>query len=183
MNSSKYLTGEKAFAILMVMLSAFLLYSIPQETQWFSTLSISKQPRFWPAMCIAGLSLFAFAYGLSVWFKAGSIDQREGDPTDTANNTEIDEMKRWLRPVEFVGYFLIYVMAVPWLGYLFATLAYFLLMTWRMGYRKRSMFWISAATGLLIVLVFKTLLQVRITSGAWYDLLPDSWASFMIINF
>ena len=45
------------------------------------------------------------------------------------------------------------------------------------------MLWISAATAVLIVLLFKTLLQVKISSGAWYDLLPDSWATFMIINF
>jgi hypothetical protein len=179
MNRSKYITGEKAFAVLMAALSAFLLYSIPDETQWFGGMAVSKQPRLWPAMCIIGLSLFAFSYGLSVWLKAASLDH-----SDQHNiSAEVGEMTRWLRPVEFVVYFLTYVMAVPWLGYLLATLAYFLLMTWRMGYRKRSMLWISAATGLLIVLVFKTLLQVKITSGAWYDLLPDSWATFMIINF
>ncbi len=179
MNSSEYLTGEKAFAILMAMLSSFLLYSIPQETQWFSGMAVSKQPRFWPAMCIIGLSLFAFSYGFSVWRKAAAMTNNNDD----INTTELGEMKHWLGPIEFVGYFLLYVVSVPWLGYLLATLVYFLLMTWRMGYRKQSMFWISAATGLLIVLVFKTLLQVKITSGAWYELLPDGWATFMIINF
>ncbi len=179
MNSSEYLVGEKAFAILMAMLSAFLLYSIPHETQWFGGMAVSKQPRFWPAMCIIGLSLFAFGYGFSVWLKAAARDQL--DSTDT--HAEMGEMQHWLRPIEFVVYFLVYVMAVPWLGYLLATLAYFLLMTLRMGYRKKSMLWVSLATGLLIVLVFKTLLQVKISSGAWYDLLPDSWATFMIINF
>lgn len=179
MKSSEYLTGEKAFAILMAMFSAFLLYSIPSETQWFNGMALTKQPRFWPSMCIIGLSLFAFAHSLSVWLKASSLD--ECDKLDAS--AEFGEIKHWFRPIEFVVYFLTYVMAVPWLGYLLATLAYFLLMTLRMGYRKKSMLWISAATALLIVVLFKTLLQVKISSGAWYDLLPDSWATFMIINF
>lgn len=161
----------------MAMLSAFLLYSIPHETQWFKGMAFTKQPRFWPSMCIIGLSLFAFAHGLSVWLKASSLDEND------KVGAEIGEIKHWFRPLEFVVYFLIYVMAVPWLGYLLATLAYFLLMTLRMGYRKKSMLWISAATALSIVVLFKTLLQVKISSGAWYHLLPDSWATFMIINF
>jgi|TARA_B110000967_G_C18819249_1_gene527768 hypothetical protein len=179
MKSTEYLTGEKAFAVLMVMLSAFLLYSIPHETQWFNGMSLTKQPRFWPSMCIIGLSLFAFGHGFSVWLKGSSLDKYE--KVDVS--AEIDEIKHWFRPIEFVVYFLTYVIAVPWLGYLLATLAYFLFMTLRMGYRKKSMLWISAATAVLIVLLFKTLLQVKISSGAWYDLLPDSWATFMIINF
>ncbi|HCH33009.1 MAG TPA: hypothetical protein DE045_08705 [Oceanospirillaceae bacterium] len=179
MKASGYLTGEKAFAILMAMLSAFLLYSIPEETKWFNGMGISKQPRFWPAMCIVGLSVFTFFYGLSVWIKANALNSRDRSSV----NAEISEMKHWLRPAEFVVYFLAYVIAVPWLGYLLATLIYFLLMTWRMGYRNKYMLWVSVATGLLIVLVFKTLLQVKVNSGAWYDLLPDAWATFMIINF
>ena len=101
MKASGYLTGEKAFAILMAMLSAFLLYSIPEETKWFNGMGISKQPRFWPAMCIVGLSVFAFSYGLSVWIKANALNSRDR----TSVNAEIGEMKHWLRPVEFVVYF------------------------------------------------------------------------------
>jgi hypothetical protein len=175
MGVSVYHAGEKVFAVLMASLSVFLLVSIPSETQWFNGLAISKQPRFWPTMCIVGLSLFAFAYAVSIWLKAR---------TEKAGlEAEVSELMSWLRPFEFVVYFLIYVVSVPWLGYLLATVSYFLLMTWRMGYRKKLMWWVSVATALTIVLLFKTLLQVKISAGAWYDLLPDSWATFMIVYF
>jgi hypothetical protein len=45
------------------------------------------------------------------------------------------------------------------------------------------MFWVSLATGFGIVVLFKSLLKVRITSGAIYDYLPDGWATFFMIYF
>jgi hypothetical protein len=38
-------------------------------------------------------------------------------------------------------------------------------------------------TGLFIVLIFKTFLEVKIPGGAIYEFLPNTLRSFMILNF
>jgi hypothetical protein len=45
------------------------------------------------------------------------------------------------------------------------------------------MFWVSLATGFGIVVVFKSLLKVKIAIGAIYDYLPDGLATFFMIYF
>jgi len=41
----------------------------------------------------------------------------------------------------------------------------------------------SIITGLSIVLIFKTFLEVKIPGGAIYEFLPNTLRSFMILNF
>jgi len=42
---------------------------------------------------------------------------------------------------------------------------------------------ISLATGFGIVVAFKSLLKVKISSGAIYEYLPDGWSTFFMIYF
>lgn len=172
MNRSQYHAGDLAFAIILVLFSATLLVLIPEQTKWFKNLALLKQPRFWPSMTIIGFTFFSVAYAIAVWLRV----RRE-----QANVREdIDEVVNWLKPLQYVAYFLIYVFMVPVMGYLFATLAYFLLMTYRTGYRSKKMFAAAAFIAVIVVGLFKSLLQVKIGAGMWYEMLPREMANFFI---
>ena len=93
------------------------------------------------------------------------------------------EFKIWLSVFEWAAWFLAYVVLVPVLGYLPMTLLFAPLLTWRIGYRSRLMFWISIGFSLCVVLVFKSFLQVKIPGAAIYEYLPSALRSFFILNF
>lgn len=173
MNRSQYHPGDLAFAILLVLIAGTLLVLIPEETKWFNKLPLLKQPRFWPAMAIAGMSVFALGYLIAIWLR---VKREQANVRE-----ESDEILAWLRPLEFVAYFLIYVYMVPVMGYLFATLAFFLLMTFRAGYREKKMFAVAVLVAVIVVVIFKSLLQVKIGPGMWYEMLPQDMANFFIV--
>ena len=105
--------------------------------------------------------------------------QRFQLPTDAAF-----EFAKYLAALEFVGYFIIYTVTVPVLGYLLSTVLLGTFLTYRLGYR--SFIWIlrSLATSIVIVLLFRTLLQIKTPAGIWlYDQLPTAMRSFMLTYF
>ena len=175
MGKEEYQAGDLVFAMLMLLIVLVLLVSIPFETKWFDGVPLVKQPRLWPTFCIVGMALFGVPYSIQIWrnykFQQGQVQG------------ELNELSSWLRPLEFVFYFVLYVLSVPLAGYLLSTLLFFSLLTIRAGYRTLLMFWVSLATGFGIVVVFKSLLQVKVASGAIYDYLPDGWATFFMIYF
>ena len=175
MGREEYQAGDLVFAMLMLLIVLVLLVSIPFETKWFDGVPLVKQPRLWPTFCLLGMALFGFLYSIQIWrnykIQLGQLQ------------AELNELSSWLRPLEFVFYFVLYVWSVPLAGYLLSTLLFFSLLTIRAGYRTLLMFWVSLATGFGIVVVFKSLLQVKVASGAIYDYLPDGWATFFMIYF
>ena len=175
MGKEEYQAGDLVFAILVLIIGLALIVSIPFETKWFDGIPLVKQPRLWPTFCIVGMTFFAVPYSIQVWrnykFQLGQVQG------------ELNELSSWLRPLEYVFYFVLYVWSVPLMGYLLSTLLFFLLLTIRAGYRSFLMFWVSLVTGFGIVVVFKSLLQVKISSGAIYDYLPDGLATFFMIYF
>ena len=175
MGREEYQAGDLVFAMLMLFIVLVLLVSIPFETKWFDGVPLVKQPRLWPTFCLVGMALFGLLYSIQIWrsYKI-QLGQVQG---------ELNELSSWLRPLEFVFYFVLYVWSVPLAGYLLSTLLFFSLLTIRAGYRTLLMFWVSLATGFGIVIVFKSLLQVKIASGAIYDFLPDGLATFFMIYF
>ena len=96
---------------------------------------------------------------------------------------EMAEGAVWLRPFEYLVWFMAYVSAAPQIGYLAATIIFMVLMALRAGYRSAKMLIAAALTGFAIVLIFKTYLQVKIPGGAIYEALPDALRNFMIVNF
>jgi len=175
MGKEEYQAGDLVFVMLVLFIVLALLVSIPFETKWFDGIPLVKQPRFWPTFCIVGMTFFAVPYSIQVWrnykFQLGQVQG------------ELNELSSWLRPLEYVFYFVLYFFSVPLTGYLLSTLLFFSLLTIRAGYRSFLMFWVILATGFGIVVVFKSLLQVKISSGAIYDYLPDGWGTFFMIYF
>ena len=174
MEKNEYQVGNLIFEIIVLFLVSVLLISIPYQTKWFDGIPLVKQPRLWPTFCIIGMALFSVFYSLQIW---------QNYKIEGRIKSELKELKSWAKPFEFVVYFLLYVWLVPLAGYLFSTLLFFFLLTIRQGYRTLSMLLISLTTGFGIVVVFKSLLKVKISSGAIYEYLPDGLSTFFMIYF
>jgi hypothetical protein len=162
--------GEYLFAVLLLALSVVLLIQIDWQTTWLDGKGLAAQPRTWPFIALAGMT----AFGVGHVLMTGRRNRTPG---------RWREALLWVRSLEYVGWYLLYVAAVPMIGYLGATLAFCLFLTWRSGYRDARFYAAAAGFALFVVLLFKTTLHVRIPGGAIYEALPGALRSFMILNF
>lgn len=171
--------GDSLFAIGMVVLVVFLLSQIGSQTKWIEGVRFIVQPRFWPGLSLTCMLIFALGYLIQSLRDAG------GESSETLNNQiwQPEEFFNWMRTLEYAAYFLIYVTVIPWLGYLPSTLAFCFFLTIRVGYRNIKFLGWSLGGGFLIVLIFKTFLQVKLPSGALYDVLPGAIGKIMIRYF
>lgn len=160
--------GQVVFAAVWVGLSALLVTQIGTQTRWIADTDVVAQPRFWPAV---GLALMLVFGGLHLWHQ----------PRRRLWRAERQEAARWARPLEFALWFMAYVWAVPWAGFLPTSLVFAPLLTWRLGYRGALYPSVSAAFACAVVIVFKGFLSVRIPGGAVYELLPSPLRSFAIL--
>lgn len=160
------------FAAGALLFACVLLALAGRQLTWLAGVAAHKQPGFWPALALAGMAVFAL---LCLWRR----------PVAAAPSAapSAPPLREWLGPAEYAGYFLVYVFAVPRLGYLPATLIAVLLLTLRLGYRSRRMLCCAALFGAAVVALFKSLLQVKIPGGAAYELLPDAARNFMTLYF
>lgn len=162
------------FAVLMVFLSLFFLILIPWQTTWFNGVSFFSQPRFWPAVALIGWSLFSI--GLLVKsLRTIGVDHRLYAPLSTCKN--------WLLPLEYIAYFFTYVFIVPRLGYLPTTILFCCFLVIRSGFRRRRDVATAAAFGIVVVVLFKSLLQAKIPGGTAYHYLPDALRNIMLVYF
>ncbi|QYK42699.1 MAG: tripartite tricarboxylate transporter TctB family protein [Paracoccaceae bacterium] len=152
--------GELLFSTLILLFAAAMLAQIGWQTTWLPGKGWAAQPRLWPAIGLGGMLVFA---GLN-WMAVRSQDRRPG---------RWQEAALWLRSLEYAGWYLVYVAGVPLVGYLPATLAFCLFLTWRLGYRAPQAYAAALAFALSVVLLFKTVFNVKIPGGALYDLAPD----------
>ena len=162
--------GQILFAIGFFLLSAFLLSQIYNQTDWKDGKEFFSQPRFWPAVSLIGMVVFGLGHIYML-------------PRHRPQRSDRFEAIRWSRSLEWVGWFLAYVVLVPKLGYLPMSVAFAVAMAWRLGYRSPRMLWISAGFGVAVVVIFKMWLEVKIPGAAIYDYLPDGIRTFFIINF
>lgn len=152
--------GEILFSALMILLGGCLLATLPWQTSWIDGRGLAAQPRLWPALSLGGLILFG-ALHFGVRLRAARTPGRW------------KEALAWVMSLEYIAYYMVYVSAIPLIGYLTATVAFCVLLTIRIGYRGRAL-WIAFAFALFVVLVFKTGFNVKIPSGAIYDYAPES---------
>jgi hypothetical protein len=151
--------GEMLFSILLLIIAAALLATLPWQTTWVAGKGLAAQPRFWPALSLGGVILFAILHKLM----RRRIDRTPG---------RWAEGLTWIRSLEFIGWYMIYVAAIPVIGYLFATLAFCTLLTLRVGYRGNAVIW-ATIFGLSVVLIFKSAMNVKIPGGAIYEYAPE----------
>lgn len=161
--------GDLVFAVAFLTFSLFLLANLEAQAKWGSG-KLLAQPAFWPHLAV-GLMV-----GFSALHLIGSLVSPKLDGRWL-------EVAFWIRSAEYAGWFLAYVLVVPQLGYLPSTLVFTLTLTLRLGYRRPAMIAAAAGVGLSVVVVFKSLLQVKVPGGQAYELLPDTLRTFLLTYF
>lgn len=151
--------GEMLFSLLLLLVAGALLAALPWQTTWLDGRGLAAQPRFWPALSLSGVILFAILHKLS----RNKLDRTPGRWLEGLT---------WVRSLEFIGWYLVYVAAIPVIGYLLATVIFCTLLALRVGYRGKTLLW-AALFGLGVVLVFKTAMNVKIPGGAIYEYAPE----------
>jgi len=162
--------GDIVFAILFLAFSIFLLVNLGDQTKWAPRTKLMAQPAFWPYVAVLTMTIF------------GGLHLISGLISEKLSGRWI-EVQFWLRSLEFAGWFMGYVAIVPWVGYLPGTILFTVLLTLRLGYREAKMLFAAAGFGAVVVIVFKSLLQVKVPGGQIYEYLPTAMRSFMLTYF
>lgn len=162
--------GQLLFALGFVAVSALLLAMIGDQTRWVDKTQLFAQPRFWPAV---GLGLMVAAGALHLYLL----------PWRHVTRYDRWEALKWVRVLEYALWFLAYVLLVPLIGYLPVTMGFVPALMWRMGYRDRRFLALGVGFAVVVVVLFKSLLSVKIPGGALYEYLPGALRSFFILNF
>ncbi len=168
--------GSLIFASMFLAVALFLLSQLSTQAKFSTKGQLFAEPAFWPAVGVIGMVLFGALHAFSEF---GRRSRNRG----LRETRSLREIGVWLRSLEYLIWFMVYVVVVPIIGYLPATLVFALALAMRAGYRSRQMLGASALMGVAIVLIFKTMLSVKIPSGALYEYLPVALRSFVMINF
>lgn len=160
--------GQTVFVIAALALALFLLSQITRQTAWVDpSKSFVAQPRFWPAVALA---MMVLPLGLHLWL----MKRRR------PNRSDWQEVRRWGETLEYAGWFMGYVFAVPWIGFLPMSILFAIGLAWRLGYRSLSTLIAAALFALSTVIVFKGFLGVKIPGARMYEWLPDGARSFAL---
>tara|TARA_R110002095_G_scaffold80698_4_gene69424 strand:- start:260 stop:793 length:534 start_codon:yes stop_codon:yes gene_type:complete len=161
--------GQVLFVIGALIFSVVLLSQITTQTVWITDAkSFAAQPRFWPGVSIM---MMVLSFGIHL------LRMRRRRP----NRQDWVEVRRWLEPLEYVLWFMGYVVLVPLIGFLPMSLIFAITLIWRLGYRGGAYFWVAALFALGTVVVFKGLLGVKIPGAALYEALPGVWRNFFVL--
>ncbi|WP_224816421.1 tripartite tricarboxylate transporter TctB family protein [Hasllibacter sp. MH4015] len=162
--------GDIVFAWIVLIFAIFLLSQIWSQTTYRSGTPLFAQPRFWPAVSLIGMVGFALFHLLG----SALSERLEG---------RWREVLLWIASLEYAGWFVVYALVVPIAGYLPSTILFAIALTVRVGYRSGRILLAAVAAALVIVLLFRTFLQVRLPAGQWYQSLPDGIRQIMLTYF
>lgn len=162
--------AEIVFAVVSFLVAGFLATQWSTQTTWVEGQAWGRQPGLWPLIAIGGMLVFGIGELVACILR----NMRHG------GGDVLDELGLWLKAAEYALWFMAYVLITPYLGYLPATLIFTTVLAVRLGYRG-FMLWLAPLTGLGIVVVFKTLLSVRIPGGAIYEYLPGALRNLFIV--
>ena len=160
--------GQIAFVGAALVATCLLLLAIRGQTVWADDAKhLAAQPRFWPAV---GLTTMLVGFAAHFWL----MRYRRPRPEDRT------ELRRWVEPLEYVGWFIGFVFLVPIVGFLPMSILFAVGLTWRAGYRDRFYFWAAAVFAVVTVFFFKGFLSVNIPGGALYEIFPGPLRSFAL---
>lgn len=162
--------GDIVFALVFLAFSIWLLSQLDAQTTWKAGGKLAAQAPFWPTIAVYGMVFFALLHAIGSWLSPRIVGRWL-------------EVGFWIRSLEYAAWFMAYVFLVPKLGYLFVTMALCFVLALRVGYRSRKMLVASVISGLAVVLIFKTFLQVKVPGGQIYEYLPTALRSFMLTYF
>ncbi|WP_166418757.1 tripartite tricarboxylate transporter TctB family protein [Cochlodiniinecator piscidefendens] len=161
--------GDIVFAVVFLLFSLFLLSQLGEQTQVVNRTKWFAQPSLWPRIAIYCMVVFAILHMVS-----SAVSPRIPG--------RWPEVIFWLRSLEYVAYFLIYVIMVPWIGYLPSTVLFAVFLAIRVGFRNKTTLMAAVAFGVVVPVIFRAGLQVRVPAGAVYEYLPDSIRIFFLTN-
>lgn len=181
----KRITGDLTLSVIFVFFVGFLLIYFNSESGWNArdldqkrVGKILKQQWIGPLMCMVIL-LPATIFNLFGAIKAYRKSKRLLLP-----NKIFYEMSQWIRSLEFILYFLVYTFSISLLGYLISTLIFAVFLTYRLGYRTKEWILISLISSFVVVLIFRTILQIKTPVNIWlYKFFPENIEIFMKIYF
>lgn len=162
--------GDIVFAWIAFLVSVLLLLQLADQTEWRNGGKLFAQPRFWPSVSLGGMAAFAALHLLS-----SALSERI--------HGRWREVGLWVGSLEYAGWFVGYAAAVPYAGYLPATVGFAIALTLRAGYRRIPALVAAAVGASVIVVLFKTLLKVNLPSGLIYETLPDGLRQIMLTYF
>jgi len=162
--------GDLIFSVLYFALCLFLAFNLPEQTTWSKGTKLPAQPAFWPYLSVGIMTFFALLHLLS-----GLLSP--------ATKGRWFEVAFWLRSLEYAIWFMAYVFIVPLLGYLLSTILFTGTLTFRLGFRSTNHLLLAMVFGIVVVVVFKTFLQVKVPGGQIYEHLPAALRSFMLTYF
>ncbi len=162
--------GDLVFAVAFMGFAVFLLANLDSQTKWVPRTKLTAQPAFWPSVSLGAMSLFAGLHLLSSYWSP----KLEGRWTEVAF---------WLRSLEYAAWFMIYVFAVPVLGYLLGSVLFALFLSFRLGFRSWATLGGSVTMALCVVVLFKVFLRVNVPGGQIYEYLPTGLRAFMLTYF
>ena len=179
------------FAACALLFAAAMLALSGAQLKW-NAVGFHKQPGFWSVLSLIGMALFALALLLqpaamrsAKYVDVGDDGDSDGDNDDINRNRTTHDWRtlcqQWFGTAEYALYFLLYVYAVPRLGYLPSTLIAMCLLMYRLGYRSARMQLTACLVGASIVVLFKSLLQVKIPGGALYEMFPSALRNFLTL--
>lgn len=162
--------GDIVFAWVAFLVAIILLSQIMDQTAWKVGGKLFAQPRFWPAVALGGMAIFAALHLL-------------GSALSERIPGRWQEVWLWICALEYAAWFIAYAIAVPYAGYLLTTVFFAVALTLRAGYRRLLIVGAAALSAVVIVVLFKTLLQVNLPSGLLYEALPDGPRQIMLTYF
>lgn len=162
--------GDIVFAWAVLIFSVFLLSQITQQTAYSPGKNIVTQPRFWPMVSLTGMTVFAAFHLL-------------GSALSERLTGRWSEVWLWVTSLEYAAWFVLYAILVPVLGYLPSTMIFAVVLALRVGYRSRATLVWATASAIVIVVLFKTILQVRLPAGQIYEALPDGLRQIFLTYF
>ncbi|MEP2532656.1 tripartite tricarboxylate transporter TctB family protein [Shimia sp.] len=162
--------GDIVFAWFLFLLAAFLILQLTDQTTWRPGTKLFAQPRFWPAVSLGCMTVFAAFHLLgSAW--SVRIPGRW------------QEVWLWISALEYAAWFIAYAALIPYTGYLLTTVVFAVALAFRAGYRSLPMMISAVVSAVVIVLLFKTFLQVNLPSGLIYEQLPNGLRQIMLTYF
>lgn len=162
--------AEVVFAITSFAVAVFLATQWSSQTVWTEGQPWSRQPGLWPLIAIAGMLGFGALELIACLWR--NLKRGGGDV--------VEEVLYWIAATEYLLWYMAYVLATPWLGYLPTTVIFATLLALRLGYRGTMLLW-APVSGALIVILFKSFLQVRIPGGAIYEAFPQAIRNFLVL--
>ena len=161
-------------AAFIVLVTLLLVSQLGNQTRWLKRADLVMQPGFFPAVGLLVMGVPALVLSV-VSFR----QMRSGIALESPRII----IAGFHRCCEFAVWFLVYVYIIRWVGYLVATLLFMPALSLRVGFRGVRWMMTAVLIGLVIVLLFRTGLQVRLPDGYVYSYLPPEIRNFMIRNF